>query len=210
MFCPGCGKEIPDTIRFCPECGCFMQGNGSDASEPNGTSKSKRAFSKGNVKRQNKSNGCLGAVAGVFLFFVVIGLFASSEEGKDTSSANNNVVSATESTTEPPIEISASKLIKAYQENEINASKKLKGRYLKVTGYVDQVSRSDNLFLEDGYYVYIDYGNEWDFNTICCSLNEESVDAASELKPGDKITIIGRCEGFETIHIKMYDCDIVK
>lgn len=114
-----------------------------------------------------------------------------------------------ESTTKPFIEMSASKLIKAYQENEINASKNYKDKYLKVTGYVNQVSRSDNLFLEDGYFIYIDYGNPYDFNTICCLLNEESIEAASEFKPGDKITIIGRCEGFETIHINMHDCDIV-
>lgn len=187
-----------------------MQDKSSDASDQAETVKSKRVFGKGNAKKQSKNNGCLNAVTGVFLFIIILGFFASFGEDKDTSSASGSDVSITESTTEPVIEISASKLIKAYQENEINASKNYKDKYLKVTGYVDQVSRSDNVFLDDGYYVYIDYGNDWDFNTICCSLNEESVDAASEFKPGDKITIIGRCEGFETIHIKMYDCDIVK
>lgn len=141
-----------------------------------------------------------------------------SEEPTDekTNIATTAVVTETvtetepEPTTEPPVEITAEKLIKAYQENEINASKKYKDRYLKVTGYVDNVSRSDNVLLSDSYYVYIDDGNDYNFNDIRCSLNDESIEAAAEIKSGDKIVIIGRCEGFSITSVDMYDCTIVE
>lgn len=162
-------------------------------------------------------NNVWSALGGIVVVGCVLIAFVATPASKEpTDEKANTATTATvtetepEPTTEPVIEITAEKLIKAYQENEINASDMYKDRYLKVTGYVDDVSRSDNVLLSDSYYVYIDDGNPYNLNDICCVLNEESIEAASEIKSGDKIVIIGRCEGFSITDVDMYDCKIIK
>ena len=38
MFCPNCGKEIPDGSKFCPYCGAKLEGNVTSQSSPKGSS----------------------------------------------------------------------------------------------------------------------------------------------------------------------------
>lgn len=208
MYCIKCGNELPENSKFCNACGSFQQ-------EKNDVTTDFKAFQTQQKQKNNKDNrkhkkiGCLVIVA-LLIWFIFVFLFVSLNEEPENSENNSNSYSVSETTAEQIIEISASNLIKAYQENEIKASEMYKDRYLKVTGYVDQLSRTDNTFIGDGYYVYIDYGNSYDFNTISCMLREEYVDDAANLKQGDKITIIGRCAGFSGIYVDMYDCEIVK
>lgn len=209
IYCVKCGKNLPENSKFCNDCGSLQEKSDvntqieSQTSEPTKTHHITKHRKKEN---KNKKNGCSAVILVLILFIVVICWLPTMDE----KTTDESTYSVTESTTKEIIQISASKLIKAYQENEINASNNYKDKYLEVTGYVEQISRSDNLFMDDGYYVYINYGNDYDFNTICCSLNDESVEAASKFTPGDKITIIGRCEGFSTIYVNLYDCIIVK
>lgn len=152
----------------------------------------------------------IGGLLLVMAIFISFSQRVPVDEASSSDTTTTTIVTTTEPTTEAMIEISAKELIKAYQENEINASNKYKGKYLKITGYVDNVSQSDNTFLSDSYYIYIDYGNDYDFNDLSCRLNDESIEKAATLKPGDKIVITGRCEGFSVTSIDIYDCTIIK
>jgi uncharacterized membrane-anchored protein len=40
MFCPNCGKEIPDGSKFCPYCGAKLEGNVTSQSSPKESSPS--------------------------------------------------------------------------------------------------------------------------------------------------------------------------
>ena len=40
MFCPNCGKEIPDGSKFCPYCGANLEGNVTSQSSPKESSSS--------------------------------------------------------------------------------------------------------------------------------------------------------------------------
>ncbi len=213
MYCTNCGKELPENSKFCNYCGTrqgtIKEDNIEQTSEPKNltTRQMREKMRKNNRSEQKKKPGCFSiAIAAFSLIFAAICFMASTEESID----NNKNGSSTIATTEAPIMISAKSLIKAYQENEINASNKYKGKYLKVTGYVDDIGQSDNLFMSDSYYIYIDDGDRYSFNDIRCSLNDESVEKAADFKPGDKIEIIGRCEGFSITSIDMYDCIIVE
>lgn len=211
MYCIHCGKELPENSKFCNHCG-GAQTTTSNVQKTQTESVQKphpvKSLPKEKDSKQNK--GCSRVV---YILAVIIGLaIAIGVFGNDESETKpkESQVSTTQATTEAPIEISAKNLIKAYQENEINASNNYKGKYLKVTGYVDDVGQSDNIFLSDSYYIYIDDGNDYNFNDIRCSLNDESIEKAASFKPGDKIVIIGRCEGFSITSVDMYDCTIIK
>jgi len=38
MFCPNCGRQIPDGSKFCPYCGASLEGNVTSQSSPKGSS----------------------------------------------------------------------------------------------------------------------------------------------------------------------------
>lgn len=152
-------------------------------------------------------------VTGVFLVSLVSSPDKDSEKTDVTDlTTTTKVVTTTEKeeiTTEPVIEISAKELINEYQKNEIKANDMFKGKKLRVTGYVAEFSQAEGIVFSDSYYIYIDYGNEYDFNDISCYLNDSSVEKAIDLKKGDKIVIEGNCTGFSFSNVKMSSCDII-
>ena len=154
-------------------------------------------------------------LAGIFVvvFFFVSIIPKDSENNASTDLATTTKVVTTtkkeETTTEPIIEISAKELINEYQKNEIKANDMFKGKRLRVTGYVAEFSQAEGMVFSDSYYIYIDYGNVYDFNNISCYLNDSSVEKAIELKKGDKIVIEGNCTGFSFSNVKMSSCDII-
>lgn len=214
MYCTNCGKELPENSKFCNHCGARQmttpkQEPTQQSANKTISTRQKREQMKKDKENKGLSKGCKTAayvLAVILGLAIAIGVFGGSND----STSKKQTKTTTEATTEAPIMISAKSLIKAYQENEINASNKYKGKYLKVTGYVDDIGQSDNLFMSDSYYIYIDDGDRYSFNDIRCSLNDESVEKAADFKPGDKIEIIGRCEGFSITSIDMYDCTIIK
>lgn len=156
-------------------------------------------------------------LAGVFVIaFFLVSIVSSPKESENNASTDSTtttkVVTTTEkeeTTTEPIIEISAKELINEYQKNEIKANDMFKGKRLRVTGYVAEFSQAEGMVFSDSYYIYIDYGNAYDFNNISCYLNDSSVEKAIELKKGDKIVIEGNCTGFSFSDVKMSSCDII-
>ena len=38
MFCAQCGKQVPDSAKFCPACGANVQGGAAQATHPKGGS----------------------------------------------------------------------------------------------------------------------------------------------------------------------------
>ena len=209
MFCKNCGKEVKDGAVFCAACGVKQEAVSAAAQESNNPAMKKKRNS-GNQKSQkrpaNKKLGCGIAIAVVLIFLFIGAIVGGSGESEGNATTKK---STTERTTEAIIEISAEALINEYKENEIKASQKYKGKRLRITGLVDSVGQNDMVVLNDSYYIYVDYGDAYDFNNIRCSLNNNSVDRAAELKNGDKIVIEGRCDGFSVISVDMYDCVIV-
>lgn len=152
-----------------------------------------------------KSNASIWCVIGGF--FVVCSLLMPFGTTADQTAANTTTTTMVE-TTEAPIEITAAQLIKAYEDNEINANNKFKGKILHLTGYVDDISQSDGLFSES-FYVYLDNGEKNSYDYVMCSLSESGAEKAAKLKKGDKITIEGECDGISVTSVYLSNCDIV-
>ncbi len=64
MFCPKCGKEVPDTASFCPFCGTSLKSTGTMKAEPvNGTGAS---TVQGPVQKSALAAGLLGILLGCY------------------------------------------------------------------------------------------------------------------------------------------------
>lgn len=93
MFCPKCGKEIPDGAKFCKFCGNEIKKNRGPI---NG-----RIVKKGNVKKDEKASPVLiGAVvvaAIVLVVLVVLAMGVLNNDGSSDGSSNGNVLGITQS-----------------------------------------------------------------------------------------------------------------
>ncbi len=126
----------------------------------------------------------------IFLF-IIIG-FGSLDEFE-----NLNQSPKVTSDSNPSVTISASKLYKEYNENEIAADEKYKGKIIEVTGVIRDIG---NDIMDNAYITLV--GNEY-FGDIQCYFNEKSV--VAKLSKGKRITVIGSCSGL-MINVQINNC----
>ena len=100
----------------------------------------------------------------------------------------------------PSEKISAIRLYKEYDANEIAADQKYKGKIIEVTGVIRDIG---NDIMNNAYITLA--GDEY-FGDIQCYFNEKSV--VAKLSKGKRITIIGSCSGL-LMNVQMDNC-IVK
>jgi hypothetical protein len=87
--------------------------------------------------------------------------------------------------------VTAEDLIAAYDDNEVAADKKYKGKWVKVTGIVGEIKKD---ILND-VYVTIGTGKQFEFPVVQCFVAKGMTDDAADLKKGQKITAKGRVDG---------------
>ena len=126
----------------------------------------------------------------IFLF-IIIG-FGSLDEFENLDQSPKVT-----SDSNPSITISASKIYKEYNENEIAADEKYKGKIIEVTGVIRDIG---NDIMDNAYITLV--GNEY-FGDIQCYFNEKSV--VAKLSKGKKITVIGSCSGL-MINVQINNC----
>ena len=97
----------------------------------------------------------------------------------------------------PSVIITASKLYKEYNSNEIAADEKYKGKIIEVTGVIRDIG---NDIMDNAYITLV--GNEY-FGDIQCYFNEKSV--VAKLSKGKRITVIGSCSGL-MINVQINNC----
>ena len=126
----------------------------------------------------------------IFLF-IIIG-FGSLDEFENLDQSPKVT-----SDSNPSITISASKLYKEYNENEIAADEKYKGKIIEVTGVIRDIG---NDIMDNAYITLV--GNEY-FGDIQCYFNEKSV--VAKLSKGKRITVIGSCSGL-MMNVQINNC----
>ena len=126
----------------------------------------------------------------IFLF-IIIG-FGSLDEFENLDQSPKVT-----SDSNPSVTISASKLYKEYNENEIAADEKYKGKIIEVTGVIRDIG---NDIMDNAYITLV--GNEY-FGDIQCYFNEKSV--VAKLSKGKRISVIGSCSGL-MINVQINNC----
>lgn len=152
-------------------------------------------------------NNLWSAAAGIFVVLCAVCSFVletAPEEPSDGAVATTTtIVTTTEPTTEALIEISAIKLIKEYQNNEIAFEKKYVGKTLLVSGVIDDISSAYG-----SNYISISDGDSW--INVDCYLRSSEEDKAAEFNTGDYITIKGKCTGESWGDPQLSSCEIIK
>jgi TM2 domain-containing membrane protein YozV len=64
MFCPKCGKEVPEGSAYCPACGASM--NSGESTTNDFSSNDSYAQSNGNIQKSALAAGLLGIFLGVY------------------------------------------------------------------------------------------------------------------------------------------------
>lgn len=96
----------------------------------------------------------------------------------------------------------AKQLLSEEEKNSSRAQQDYKGKYLEISGYVDDI---DN----DGEYFTIDDGGSFTFSSIRCDLKDENLKKRiSKLNKGGMIKVKGQCKDVGGLHeyvIKVLD-----
>ena len=186
MYCTNCGKELPENSKFCNYCGS-AQGTEGQPERPNVPENKK-------TKTPKKKTGWLAVSVLLISVFVIVMCFNGiNDENKaeKSGSADESVISTT---VEPPVEISAEKLIKAYVDNEVKADTLYDGKTVIINGKVDRIDQTDYLLSENEFVVYVGTGDSLE-NCLRCYISEDQRDIVAELERGDEITLKGKCVG---------------
>lgn len=78
MFCPKCGKELPDDYKACPSCGFSFENFNTPKNEP-------KEPDEKHIHVYNKNSGCLNDIVKVFVFifvFVKIGSYIAENSAE--------------------------------------------------------------------------------------------------------------------------------
>lgn len=104
---------------------------------------------------------------------------------------------------EEAVEVSADALLEDYKNNELAADKKYKGKTLRVSGTVSQVT--DVLGQKA---LSVDNGGEYELNSVYCILKKDQLDKAASLNKGDQVTVVGKNDGYNQINVTLKNCSI--
>jgi hypothetical protein len=99
------------------------------------------------------------------------------------------------------IEISANSLYGAYEQNEVAADEKYKNKKLGVTGIIGDIGK--DVFDEPYVSLKISY-----LQNINCYFDDKNNKLISKLRKGQRITVIGNCEGKSITNVILKDCEI--
>lgn len=124
------------------------------------------------------------------IIVLVIIVSCSSSDDTETTTTSENLVE------QAPIEITASALFDAYEQNEVAADKLYKGQNIKITGTVDSIS-SD---FSDSAQVALATSNQ--FLSVMTKGDDAFNDKAATLSKGQKITMMCKGDG-EVISMPM-------
>jgi hypothetical protein len=94
----------------------------------------------------------------------------------------------------PVATLTADKLIGEYRSNEVGADQKYKDKPIQITGKVSGIKKAPLM----GYYIGLGTAQEGEAFDIMCFLDmtdKPTADKAGQLKEGDTVTLIGKCEG---------------
>ncbi|WP_433867486.1 OB-fold protein [Ralstonia wenshanensis] len=137
---------------------------------------------------------------GLAVAAIVIGILSDLTDPKPKSTSASITGSAIETAeaAEPPLPVKADALFRAYDDNEVAADQKYKGKSLLVTGTVQSIDKD----FTDSIVVKLASGNP--FMAVHAYLDDQHAAMAASLKKGAKVAWVctgaGRLVGSPVLH----------
>lgn len=144
-------------------------------------------------------------------FWIVLGIvliiwIASSDSSTNTTSNNTNTSSGTPTQVEQPkeevVKVTATKLAEDYDNNEVAADQKYKGKTLEITGTLKSIE-----VMLGSQFITIE-GNQI-FSDIQCFFDKSKESELAALQKNRSITVRGRVDG-KSLNVGVKECEIVK
>lgn len=177
-LCKHCKTDIPYGAKICPNC------------------------------RKKQGGKAKWIIIGI-VALLIIGAAAGGGSDTPTTSGDSEPVKEETTTTEETtaveyMEISPDDLLTSYEENEVKGDELYEGQMMKITGAVDDIGKD----ILENVYITFETADEFSITSVQCFFDDETeIEKVMELKPGDSITITGRCDGkFGNVTIK--ECHI--
>jgi hypothetical protein len=176
--CKKCGKVFPMNMSNCPEC-----------------------FTKRSLP--------VGAVVAITICCLVIaicfGAIIGTISSEETTSGTNSYQQEAENKTEIQyIEVSADDIFSAFEENEIAAEAKYKGKAVKITGIVSEINSKSTLISAN--ILFKVEGSM--FGCVQCNFNSENSKALATVEKGQTITIVGTCGELSFYNLMVNACKL--
>lgn len=102
------------------------------------------------------------------------------------------------------LSVTAAQLLKDFEDNELKADGKYKGKTLKVTGVVEEIDT--DLFDDSKYLLRINGGGDFEFLSVTC--HDMSTDVLSTLDAGKKVTVIGDFDDGGDLGVDLKNCTL--
>lgn len=184
--CKTCDAVIAKSAKRCPYCGARNQ-------------------------EFHPIRGLIAFFVTVFALIIIIAVSGSTSDDSsdmDSSTGQKGTVSIDSKKEEvETISISAEDLWNAYQENAVNADTLYKGKMLSVTGTISDITQDA---LTKNPCLALSTGDSFNLYPIQCFFDgsEDTVATISELRDGQEVTIVGKCQGVSIVHVQLANCTL--
>jgi hypothetical protein len=143
------------------------------------------------------------------LFILIMYVFAKNEKDENKIQNQENKIDEMipqnkQGGQQPYIEVTASKLIKSYKENEISADENYKNRWVKMSGYIESINKD----FRDNPYMVITNGDPYSIINVHCDFIDAST--LRHLKSGNKTTVFGKVRGLTLMSVFLDDCGLAE
>lgn len=155
--------------------------------------------------------GCFTMVGGFFVLIIVLGVIAGlgrqSGQSGQTGGGQNQQAAKAPAAQAPPAAplatVSASQILKAYENNKLKAEQTYAGKRIRVSGVVGSIG-SD---IMDQPYVTLGTGASFEVTQLQCMFSKEQAGQLANLDKGQSLTLEGTVDAY-VMNVMVKDCRI--
>jgi hypothetical protein len=152
--------------------------------------------------------GCLTLMGGLFVLMVMIGVIGNmGRKGNQTAQNRNSSQPESQAVQEAPpaptLNLRAAEMLKAYENNKLQAEQTYKGKRVRIKGVVGSIG-SDIL---DQPYVTVGTGASFEVTQLQCMFSKEQSGQLAKLNKGQAITVEGTVDAY-VMNVLVQDCQL--
>lgn len=204
ITCPDCSKEMSDSAPSCPNCG-RPNANAPAQARPVSTLLGigifflPLIFSWFTLRKGHTTKAKVISFAWLVLTLAIVG----AQDGKNASSTSSRTASSAKAKPAKIMQVNIHDILSAYQNNEIGADNRYKGKMIQVTGIVGDIKKD----IMDNLYVTLGTGAQFEIPQIQAFFDSSMNKQLGQLHKKQKLTLVCRVDGL-MMNVLAKDCVI--